>query len=579
MGFVLLLLAAATPGPDFVSYMDWARAANTTSFDRVHTRTISPLNVPVNTWAHGTGFVFSSGRAVARFVGGFAVARVLGGPRSSALVVGGVVSLVFWAAMLSIIWIASSRDPVLTVFGAGIAFIGTHAGYYSHVHASESVAMAAVAVLVWLALKDENSNLADALTAGLMAAFLITIKSYLAMYAVPPLVLIARREWLRRKSPRRVVFMALLVAVPGIVATLQVGFVNRWMTGSYLRSPYVFGDEGFRSFDLADPAVLATMLSPWHGWFTYHPLSVIALLCVVVLALGAPSLERRVLWGAFGLLIAGHFYFQASWVVWWLGQATFGSRGMAPACAVLVAALVTTLQMARKRNSTAFAVLSTACGVASLWSFLLLMQGVTSFYSYRALLSAQVAHLTGLAAPASAVFLLAGVGLVFVLYRGVWRGGGGLAVRVLGCLLAGLSLTYLMSFVASRPAARIITLLPGLVVLASLGLTWWGARALLRRFWGGGVDRTMAAWAPPLAAGLLFAVVSLLFLRLAVETERSIAAGSQPSRSYAFVNTFNVTEMQLSCREYRHADDSFAGKRSALREFLIRQGYDPADVC
>lgn len=89
----------------------------------------------------------------------------------------------------------------------------------------------------------------------------------------------------------------------------------------------------------------------------------------------------------------------------------------------------------------------------------------------------------------------------------------------------------------------------------------------------------MAAWAPSLAAGLLFAVVSLLFLRLAVETERSIAAGYRPSQRYAFVNTFNVKDIELACREYRHADASFAGKKAALREFLIRQGYEEADVC
>ena len=116
-----------------VMYLEWAGVAAEASFDNAITYTVSPMSVPVLQWAHGTGFVFAAGHMVL---------RVFGDERSSALVIGWLMMLVFWAAMLRILWIVSKESLPLTLFGAGAAFLGTHAGSLSHGHATESITLA-----------------------------------------------------------------------------------------------------------------------------------------------------------------------------------------------------------------------------------------------------------------------------------------------------------------------------------------------------------------------------------------------------------------------------------------------------
>ncbi len=568
--FAVLLLAAADGGPDMAMYLDWAGVAAAAGFADANTYTVSPLRIPVLQWGHGTGFVFASGHVVL---------QALGDTRSSALLIGWLTMLVFWAALLRILWIVSHKSLPLTLFGAGAAFLGTHAGSLSHGHASESIALACIAVLVLLAFDGSaRYPTTDFVLAASMVAILITIKSYLAIYALAPLLLMAQREWTRTRSRGRVAALAGVGALPVVLAIAQVGLVNRWMTGSALQSPYMFGDETFRSFDFADPELMATLLHPWHGWWAYHPLNALALLCLVFLAVRSETLEHRVFWSLSGVFVAAHFWLQASWVIWWLGQGTFGSRGMAPSAVVLAAALVGALALLRERSLPAFGLVSAVAMAASVWSFLLLMQGRTSFYDYGSLLAGQLASAWALASSIEGVAVAVGVLIVFGLYRGVWRPPSNGVDWLAGaaCLLVGLSLGYLLARVAARPVAESVTLVAtGAAVVVVAAMLRVAGTAMFRRF-----GDLAAAEAPRLvltvAATMLFVVMTALFVRLAVDVEQRIAARLGPGKVYAFENTFNVRDIRQGCHEYRHADESFLDKRMALRSFLIRESRGAA---
>jgi len=574
VGFAALLLVVSAGGPDLGRYMEWAQLAATHDFASVRTYTVSPLGVPVNMWSHGTGFMFASGHLLLDpFID----------QRSSAFVTGWLASLVVWSALLRILWIATSGSRSLVLFGAGVAFVGTHAGYYSHTHASESLGMAFVSALTWLVFEAEEPRVSHFVLAGVLAALLISVRSYLVLYAAAPLLVLTVRDWARNRSPARVGGAAFVVAVPVAISVAQIGFVNRWMTGSLLRSPYTFGDEAFRSIDLADPEILAVLVHPWHGWLVYHPLTVLGFAALAYMAVRGASREERLFWISSGLVIAAHLYIQASWVVWWLGQRTFGSRGMAPSSIILVAAVVMALAALRREHRQVFFFGVSVATAASIWSFLLLMKGWTNYYEYRSVLIGQVDTIRAVADPVVALALLGCLALVACATTQAWQKGDATDrfAGAIGCVLTSLALFYLLERAWRREPSVVADLLRGGLVATGVAIVLYHLATLVQtRWWSGRAGRGGSLdWLPALAAAALFVTMSALFFGLAASVEGDIAAGRGPSRDYFFVNTFNIKEMQLGCHEYRHAtQERFLDERSAFRDFLIRQGYDAADI-
>ncbi len=574
IGFAGLLLVVSGGGPDFGRYEEWARVAAAHDFASVKTFTVSPLGVPVNMWAHGTGFVFASGHLLL---------SVLVDQRSSALVTGWLASLVVWSALLRVLWIVASGSRSLVLFGAGVAFVGTHAGYYSHTHASESLGMAGVFALTWLVFEAEEPHVSHFALAGVLAALLITIRSYLGLYAAAPLIVLTVRDWARHRSPARVGGAAFVVAVPVAVSMAQIAFVNRWMTGSLLRSPYTFGDQAFRSVDLTNPEILAVLIHPWHGWLVYHPLTILGFTALAYMAVRGASREERLFWISSGLVIAAHLYIQASYVVWWLGQRTFGSRGMAPSSIILVAALIMALAALRREHRQVYYFGVWGATAASIWSFLLLMKGWTNYYEYRSVLIGQVQTIRAVADPVVALALLGCFALVAYATTRAWQKSDvtDRLAGAIGWVLTSLALFYLLERAWRRQPSVVADLLRGGLVAAGAAMALYHLATLVQSRWSGRAGRGESVdWLPAVAAAALFVTMSVLFFGLAASVEGEIAAGRLPSRDYFFRNTFNLRDMKLACHEYRHAtQERFLDERSAFRDFLIRQGgYDAAEI-
>ncbi len=564
--FAVLLLVSSARGPDFANYEDWAEAAFTLDLAHADTATISPLGVPVLMWSHGSGFIFATGHAVLGFLGDIG---------QTSLIVGWLASLVFWAAMLRILWLTGGGDRTLLLLGAGIAFLGTHAGYYAHVHASESLAMAAVAVLVWRAIEEGPPDAWDALLLGVTCALLIIIKSHLILYSVPTLLVLAGRGRAARHSAGRNLALLGIFGVPLVAAVLQTGFTNRWMTGSFLQSSYIFGDSGFRSFDFAAPQIMAVLTHPWHGLLSYHPLYAVAMVGLLTAALTARKSEVRVFAACGALVVVAEVYLQAAWVAWWFGTATFGMRGLAPASPLLVAALVWLLARCRDRWPSAFPWLLAATLACCLWSFSLLLQGPTNFYDWSELLAAQVAQRTWFAGFAPLLALALAVSVALLLRRTGSRSGDK-TLWVGAIILAAFAMTHLVVEATQRPLRELGTLVVlGSVAAIAVGVGLAALAAGLRRTLlisaapvGGAY--TWARAVAALAALVFFVLASVLFARLAVSIESDIGAGRRPQAEYEFVNTFSVMDMKYTCGEYNEVT-GFEAQRDALRDFMLRQ--------
>ena len=78
-----------------------------------------------------------------------------------ALFVGWVFNVFFWWAFIGILYHVAKRNITLTFLGVCIAFLGTPIGFYSSVHASESLTFSCLAVLLYWVLTQEDWELID----------------------------------------------------------------------------------------------------------------------------------------------------------------------------------------------------------------------------------------------------------------------------------------------------------------------------------------------------------------------------------------------------------------------------------
>jgi len=278
--FLLLFLLSAVLGPDMLFYLQWAqvfRHLNTETF-LFFGHTLSPLGVPLTQWSHGPGLLFSLCPAAC---------GSLSPEDPQVQWIGWGFAVIFWLAMFRLLRRAGIGDVQWAVYGVLIAIFGTHMGFYSRSLGSEALSQTFLVLLAVWVLSRERWGILDALVAGCLAAFLVIIRWQLLLYAIPLFGAMYYGMWQARtaQSPWRTSVLAALPLVPVLLGLVQVGFTNRWMTGDFLRSPYSFGNETFKSLDFARPELATVLLHPWHGLLSYHPLYLLGFVALLLLAL------------------------------------------------------------------------------------------------------------------------------------------------------------------------------------------------------------------------------------------------------------------------------------------------------
>lgn len=403
-------------------------------------------------------------------------------------------------------------------------------------------------------------------------------RTHLAIYALPALALLAFRvvrDWRSKGWPRTGLALVLLTA-PAASGALQVALVNRWMTGGLTQSTYVFGAGAFRSLEFMDPEFPAVLVHPWHGLLTYHPLYGICFLAVLILAWQSPQRWDRPLWLAVAGLVLVQLYIQAVWFAWWLGMQTFGMRGMAVTALGLVPALIRLIArdcVHRPALARMWVVLMLG---ACTWSYLLLLQGTTSFYTYRALLAAQLRQALALLRPETLALLLGTLIVSLLLLRGI-HGEGRLdapdrLVNQVTVILTFMTVSSLLPRLVARPIRQIV--LFGCLVLIGTGLLLTSS-LVLHRVLEGRIRAVNPNKVLTTVVGIGLALTCFLagslFANLALRTERHIAAGGASARAFDCVSGVLWDEIRESYREYLRID-GFDEKKNSLRDFLHTTG-------
>jgi hypothetical protein len=591
----LCMLVASIGGADFGRYRAWVTVLKTGNIFLMSSNVGSPLGIPVTHWSHGPGLVYVVPVAV--------IGRIVD-HTSASLVAGWLTILVFWWAFLRILEWASRGSVLLIAFGAGAAFLGTHAGFYTRAHASESLALALVAVLVASVVVPDQRLIRASWLVGCSTCLLIVTRSHVALYAVPALLLAGSRilglsffdadigpaEDKRRPERWRKWVAGVALSLPILVALIQQAFVNRWMTGSLGASPYVFGGEGFRSVDWLHPLFWTVITHPWHGLLVYHPLYALAFVALIVCMARANSRGERVLWLGAIVAISVNLWVQAAFYVWWLGTTTFGMRGMATAAVFVVPALVRVMADAagegKRERSTALRLWALATLICCLWSLLMLIKGPTQFFSWTAVVAGQ----TSAAAELLDVSWIASMAVSTVLVAGSWlwarrdrmlTESDRLLVATTGVLCA-LSMAYLLVSAYPRwnravaglllPSVTLLVLIVSISLLVRLATSWVGLHVGQPRE-AGQSSSGFAQLLVSVSISAVFLIGTVLFARLALRTETRLAAGDIPDRTYKYVATYRVDRALVSFREYLRIQ-GFEERKMALHSFLRSEGVE-----
>jgi hypothetical protein len=545
----LALLRAPGEGPDQWRYLQWADAALRGDIFALNSEVASPAGVPLSLWSHGPGQLFALGR--------LAFGSWLPDDQAALLASSGFVLLLWWSLYHALARLCAGNAAAAWVC-ASVAFLGTHLGYYSKVQSSETFACALLAYIAATLLRDTPWRWPDVLALACAAALLFTVRPQLVLFVAVAYaaLLYALVEQHRRKPLRWPWAYAVSATLPILGSALQVALVQRWMTGVWWRSPYVFGDAQFRSMDWLHPQFAAVLVHPWHGLFAYHPAYLVGFTALALLALWAPGRAERYLWGGLTAVVALNLYLQAAWFCWWLGAATFGMRGMAPAAVVLVLALGRCTRVA----PTAACWLLLAAGFGALVSFGLWIHGDTNVVTYAELWRLVENSYTRPPVRLALVTAVALAVLTWVLARrghradAGWRAAavamGGLAAGVLG---AGSSPPWPPERV---PIGVQVMLLGGAAAVTVASSGRWRAPAL--------------RLAQAARAGIVLAMLmtSLLFAGLALRTELRLGDAARMG-GFRWQGTVLFSEIEDSYTEYQWVP-GFAREKKALRDFLDR---------
>lgn len=211
--------------------------------------------------------------------------------------------------------VASSRAAIWATL---TMWLGTHALYYSLVSPqySHAVSMFAASVFLWRWLDTVGrTDLRRFAELGALGGLAALMRWQDAVLLAAPAVELA---WRLGERDRRWTFLAGRLAVCGGTAILC--FAPQLLAWQVLFGRPLLVPQGGQFMHWTDPALVAVLLSTWHGLFTWSPIVVLGLVGVGLYARRTPACGVALL--AVFLLT---WYANAAVADWWAGEA-FGAR-------------------------------------------------------------------------------------------------------------------------------------------------------------------------------------------------------------------------------------------------------------
>jgi len=343
------------------------------------------------------------------------------------------------------------------------------------------------------------------------------------------------------------------------------------MTGYTFSSPYVFGSDSFKSTDWRNPELLAVLVHPWHGLLSYHPLYAIGFISLIFLMFYQKKIIEKIFILILTLVLLLHFYLQASWYVWWLGGA-FGMRGLGISAIILIPALIYFLTKNKNHflNSILYSIIFLSC----FWSFLLLLQNATNFYTYKQLFHAQYKELITLFSFKFIFFLM----LILTIGIVKWQNERKFQLQqfIIILTLVFMTLYYLLSDLPNQnylkslrifefPFSYPFFIMIQTILIALIPFVLYEILLLPhdRPYLNISLKKVM-----PYTYLVLFCIITFLFTRLAINTEKNITSGIIPiNRTFNYISSVDIREVGESYEEYLRVP-GFENKKIALYNYF-----------
>lgn len=576
--FILGLIINSHAGADLAEYIQWADAAQSGDIFRIESAVQSPLGVPLTQWAHGTGFLIAIPLWLVRTISFNQLSLTPHSLEMWAFGCGIVAALLCWWALFTLIRRtlpsdSSALSSVLAFFP--IAFLGTHLGYYSSASSSEIFSCTVLALLNLCALTANPARMRSAVAVGILGAMLITVRPYLGVFSLLAAVVFIYRY--RNIQPAATLRMCMTMCVPILalwgVAVIQTGLINHWMTGSFLQSAYSFGNEHFKSLDFTRPMTIPMLFHPLHGLFIYHPLYALGIAATIRLLLcSESSKELRLVLGGVLCSVFLLLVVLSAWYCWWLGEDTFGMRGMAVGSVVFVPILMVLLARLRLRK-VEWLIWWGSVQICMLWSGLLYWRWASIYYTFDDLIKDQsrmlfsplvVFVMLSIASSLAILRLLKKMNIIdrqspFLMTNQVTAAWFGFS----SFILLKTTITDFIGFDKPGTCMMVACMFASVVTLLS-GLAIHKGDSLFSPTESNTLPTSRAFEWTTIVVFILFCG---LFFRLAVTTEKTITSGSAAPNRYEYVAPFHVTEVVRTYEEYKKID-GFDQEKARLKTFL-----------
>lgn len=573
------LLIFSKAGADIDRYEEWAVAFKHGDIFALSGEIFSPMKIPLSHWSFGPGLLFSIGYFL----------TPVKDPTFGSYFMGWIYIIIFWWAFIGILHYSAKGDLTLTFFGVCIAFLGTPLGYYSSAFSSESLSFTFLAVMLYWVLTQKEWNTIDFLFMGILSALLIIVRPQLVVYCIPVYSVIFYRfiEMLKKKAFINACITLFLAILPVVLGIIPILFQNRWMTGSLFSNPYIHNSNTFKSINWGNPEILASLFHPWHGLLSYHPLYGFSFISLILLIYYKRSIFEKLFLLGLTIAVIFIFYLNASFYSWWEGSGSFGSRASSIGAIVFIPALIHFLSIKDRKyfsNILWCAFIFLAC----VWSFLLLMQNKfgslnnlnTNFFTFKQLLNAQYIELYSLFSfrTISSLILLLIFGIVTWLNIKRIRLYQYLIIlmlfyMVMEYLLFKFDFPRLMEslnynyhyriwypfwkivipakMVDAQYNKEIFSIMDTIItIIGTLVIPFFVKNILLSQNLYQSINKRLLFYLPYTFIAL-FCILTILFTRLALNTERYIASGEIPqNRCIKYITSVHIPNLEGDYREY-----------------------------
>jgi hypothetical protein len=318
---------------------EYARLGSIEGDDRVRFARPGAAGLPGNPFGMGSGILWLPFVATAEVTlrlagaavrpGGYSSAHLLAASAGTAVY--GIAALLLTGAIARRLAGPSAGMAAVAAVGFGTPFLAYlyHLPTYAHANAAFGAALGLAAA--WRARRRDSP--VDWGLAGAAAGLAAVIRAqHIVLLAIPLALLFARRE--RGGNATR---LSLLLAGAAAVFSIQLA---AW--GRLYGTPFAI-PQGGEFLDLAHPAIVRLLLSPWHGLLPWAPVLVLA-------GLGLPMLWRRdaPLAAGIGAALAVEIYVAAAAADWWAGY-SFGARRLVDLTPLWAVALAPALEWVGRR--------------------------------------------------------------------------------------------------------------------------------------------------------------------------------------------------------------------------------------